>query len=393
MRREQTFMWVCAAAAAKAAAVFDAGRMRMKLAVISFTKAGSRQCMRLVRELRKQGEDCGGYMQASYLDEEAEQAGCYCLEEPVTEWSKRQFKCMDGLVYIGAVGIAIRAIAPWLEDKMTDPAVVAVDDAGNFAISLLSGHVGGANTLTKRVAQILGATPVITTATDIHGKPSVDAWAAARGLALSSREMAKQVAMDFLEDRRVGFSSDYPLEGPEPGGYCPEGPCGSFVWITAKQNPQPGDEIATRLESGAHVLRLIPKVLTVGIGCRKNAPKSQIEEAVRQVFDEAGLDLRAAAGIASIDLKREEPGLRLLAEGLHLPFATFSSEELERVSGSEAESSFVRQVTGTGNVCERAALLGAGEGSCLLVRKQIQNGVTVAVAEADLRIGIREGTF
>lgn len=365
-------------------------RIEMKLAVISFTRNGSRLCGRLVSRFRQLGEVCDGYVQSRFLNEVQEIPGICEVKEPVAEWTGRRFDQVDGLIFIGAAGIAVRAIAPWLKDKMTDPAVVVVDEGGNYAISLLAGHVGGANRLARQTAEILGAEAVITTASDVQGKTAVDVWAAEHHLTISDRKLAKQAAAAVLDGEPVGCYSDYPLDVPMPEGYAKGEFCRINLWITAKQRPDEDSMVSwfqDEADSDGGILRLIPKVLTVGIGCRRGVPKEQLEETLRSVLEQHNLDPAAVMRFASIDRKKNEEGICSLAEQWEVPFVTFSAEELERVEGHFSESEFVRRTVGVGNVCERAALLGAGAGSRLVVPKQAVDGVTIAAAAADIRIG------
>lgn len=377
----------------------------MKLAVISFTRNGSRLGGSLVRRFRELGETCDGYVQNRFLNEVQEIPGICCVKEPVAEWTGRRFSQVDGLIFIGAAGIAVRAVAPWLKDKMTDPAVVVVDEAGKYAVSLLSGHVGGANRLARMTADILGAEAVITTASDVQNKTAVDVWAVCHNLKISDRNLAKKAAAAVLEGEPVGFYSDYPLEEPVPEGYAR----GEFsrinIWITAKKKPDENsmvswfqDESGEAGENGetgemgetGGILRLIPRVMTVGIGCRRGISKEQMERTLLSVLDQNNIDPAAVMRFASIDRKRDEQGICQLAEQWNVPFVTYTAEELEQAEGSLAESEFVRKTVGTGNVCERAALLGAGAGSRLVAAKYAENGVTIAVAAADIRIRERK---
>lgn len=343
-----------------------------KLAVISFTRAGCWLNRRLVNAMRQRGWECGGYMNRRYLQEEDGPAdGLHPLEETVSAWTGRQFVQADGLVFIGAAGIAVRSAAPYLKDKLTDPAVVVIDEAGRFVISLLSGHLGGANDLARELAAILGAEPVITTASDVNGRTAIDVWAADHGLKIGSRKLAKETAAAILEHEPVGFFCDEPLSLPVPDGCVPNGEHRNIVRVTTVRSKN-------REETELH---LIPPIVYLGIGCRKGTPRSIIEKEVLRVLDAFGLYREAVAGIGSIDLKKEEAGLRELAEVWKVPFLTFSAEKLEQVPGSFSESPFVREITGTGNVCERAAVLAAGAFARLIVPKQAANGVTIAAAK------------
>ncbi len=344
----------------------------MKLAVISFTKAGEDICRKLENAFLNAGESCTGYSgkrMAAVPD-----SGLKPVIGSLSEWTGEQFSQMDGLVFVGAAGIAVRLIAPYLKDKLTDPAVVVVDEAGQFSISLLSGHVGGANRLAERVAEILGAMAVVTTASDVRGRTAVDVWAKDHGLVISDRKLAKEAAAALLDGEKVGFFSDIPMEAPDDPGYERDRVHRINVCVTCHLHP-------ASLEECGEVLRLIPKTLVLGVGCRKGTPAENVEAAVRETLKAENLDIRAVAALASIDLKKEETGLLQLAETLKIPFVTYSSEELASVQGDFTESGFVRQVTGVGNVCERSALFCAGTGGRLIVKKQVHPGVTVAVAE------------
>ena len=366
----------------------------MKLAIISFTRAGNEINERLVKRFRELGETCTGYVLERFLNPFHEQAGLVPRNEPLGEWTGEQFECQDGIIFVGAAGIAVRAIAPYLKDKMTDPAVVVVDEQGTFAVSLLSGHVGGANELAGLVAEILGAVPVITTATDVNGRFAVDVFAREQGLFISGRQAAKEISADVLEGIPVGFYSDVPVEGELPEGFTQKEMCRRAVWITWRTQVEDTSFMNMFLTGDTSVLRLVPKILSIGIGCRKGASAAAIETAVFQALEEYQLDFHAAAGVASIELKKEEPGLRAFCGKWGLEFTTYTAAELEQASGEFTESEFVRETTGTGNVCERAAMWDArkhsGDGEPrLLVKKQVGAGVTAAVALRSLTIRMK----
>ena len=275
------------------------------------------------------------------------------------------FSSSEVLAFVGSCGIAVRKIALFVHDKRTDPAVVCVDELGTFVIPLLSGHIGGANALARKIAESLNATPVITTATDINRKFSVDTWATENGCVLSSMKLAKAVSAAILEGD-IPLKSDFPLVGTLPNGVI-SGETGNLgIYLTVSDK-----------EPFENTLRLIPKVLHLGIGCRRGTEKEAIERAVTQVFKENGLDFRAVQSAASIDLKKDEEGLLSFCEEQTIPIRFYSAAELEAVPGEFTPSPFVQQVTGVDNVCERAALVGA---DTILVKKTACHGVTVAVA-------------
>ena len=275
------------------------------------------------------------------------------------------FASSEILVFVGSCGIAVRKIAPFVHDKRTDPAVVCVDELGTFVIPLLSGHIGGANALARTIAASLHATPVITTATDINRRFSVDTWATEAGCAISSMKLAKAVSAAILESD-IPLKSDFPVVGNLPNGviFGETGNLGIYLTATDKAPFE-------------NTLRLIPRRLHLGIGCRRGIEKEAVEKAVAQVFRENGLDFRAVRCAASIDLKQDEEGLLSFCKEQNIPIRFYTAEELIALPGAFTPSPFVQKVTGVDNVCERSALLGADE---LIVKKTACHGVTVAVA-------------
>lgn len=275
------------------------------------------------------------------------------------------FSSTEALVFVGSCGIAVRKIAPFVHDKRTDPAVICVDELGTFVIPLLSGHIGGANAIARHIAERLHATAVITTATDINRKFSVDTWATEHGCAISSMKLAKAASAAVLEGD-IPFKSDFPVNGSLPNGVI-SGETGNLgIYLTV-----------TDLEPFENTLRLIPKTLHLGIGCRRGTDKEAIHAAVEQVFKANHLDFRAVQCAASIDLKKDEEGLLAFCHEQNIPIRFYTAEELKAVSGDFTPSAFVQSITGVDNVCERSALMGADD---LIVRKTACHGVTVAVA-------------
>ena len=232
-------------------------------------------------------------------------------------------------------------------------------------IPLLSGHIGGANDLARRLAAALGAAAVITTATDVNGKFAADAWAAKNGCAISSMPLAKKVAAEILE-HDVPLVSDFPVKGALPGGIVEktQGALGIVIGYCTK-------------EPFAETLRLTPRVLRVGIGCRRGTAQETVEAAVAAVLSAHQLDPSAVKGVYSIDLKQQEAGLLAACAKHNWPTVFYTAEELRSVPGEFTDSPFVQEMTGVGNVCERAAMRGAEK---LLVKKTAVDGVTVAVA-------------
>ena len=325
----------------------------MSTAVIAFTRRGAALGRTLADAL-------GGrlYAPARFAAEVGAEPA-----EDLNAWTGERWRDCRALVFVGAAGIAVRAIAPHVKDKFSDPAVVSVDEAGRFAVPLLSGHVGGANALAERVAALTGGQAAVSTATDINSLFAVDVWAKEHGLAVTDRALAKAVSAALLEGETVGFRSD---DGaPCPAGLT-EGPAELGVWVTCRSGAGPFPR----------TLRLAPKRLILGIGCRRGTAAEAIEAAAAEAL--AGYEPLAVAAVATIDLKQDEPGLRAFCAARSLPLLAFSAGELAAAEGEFTPSDFVKRVTGVDNVCERAA---AAAGGRIVVPKLAKNGVTAAVAE------------
>ena len=297
--------------------------------------------------------------------------GITAIPSPSGAFYGERFSRADALIFVSSCGIAVRSIAPFVKSKQTDPAVLVVDELGTFVISLLSGHIGGANALAKKISEKLGAQPVITTATDIHGRFSVDAWAAERDYAIGDMKLAKEISAAVLEGD-VPFCSEFPLAADLPSGLI-RGESGKLGIYVGVRNRTPFE----------NTLAIIPPVLHLGIGCRRGISAECIEHAVTRVMDENGIDSRGIKCVASIDLKAEEPGLLEYCRKKKLPVSFYTEAELKSIPGDFTPSEFVKTVTGVDNVCERAAMVGADR---LLVRKQAIHGVTVAVAAENMEV-------
>lgn len=331
----------------------------MKAAVFAYSRRGcetARRVLALCGEAR------------AFTPEKYRLPGFEVLKKPVYGSC---FSWAEAMIFVGSCGIAVREIAPFVKDKRTDPAVICIDEMGTFVIPLLSGHIGGANALARRLAAGLSATAVITTATDIHGKFSVDAWAAERGYRIGSMQAAKAVSAEILE-RDIPLCSDFPIAERLPAGVFSgnAGPIG--ICVTYRRQ--------TPFEN---TLCIFPPVLHLGIGCRKNTSREAIRDAVNAVFQANRLDLRAVKRAASIDLKANEPGLLEYCREAGIPIVFYTAEQLQSVEGTFTPSAFVQKTTGVDNVCERAAMIGAEN---LIVRKTAMGGVTVAVAAENLEV-------
>lgn len=358
-----------------------------KVSVIAFTRKGSYLALTLADRLSDAMDVQVTLLKRFFceIDPSFQNISVQMIEETLTEWTKKQFAQKDVLIFIGAAGIAVRAIAPYVKDKLTDPAVIVLDERGLYCIPLLSGHVGGANELADQISAQIGALPVITTASDLYGGFAVDVFAAKNNMVIWNRDGIRQIAGSLLEGEEVGVFADFcRLSKKMPKGIALGKMCEKNIVISIKRDPFWEEEAAK-----GRALILIPKCVTVGMGCRKGVEKSVLKSQTEAAFCTHSIYIEAVSGIASVDRKKEETGMVELAKEFGWEFVTYSAEELEQAEGEFAESPFVKTVLGVGNVCERAAILHSGGKFCF--PKCAANGVTVAAAYREREIQFEKG--
>lgn len=294
------------------------------------------------------------------------------------------FSQYGGHVVLAAAGIVVRALAPLLVHKAQDPAVVVVDQAGRFAVSLLSGHLGGANSLARRVAEILGGQAVITTATDSAGLPSLEMLAGELGYAVQNLPALAGVSMALLEGRQPALHDPqgwlWPLLERRWSG----------LFILAKDDQVAGLRdrpliwVGWRaIEAPPAWLVLRPPALVAGLGCNRGTDVDEMESLLRRVLHDQGLSPACLACLASVEAKRDEAGLIELAARLGLPLKFYSPEELATVEVPNPSATVAKHM-GVASVCEAAALL-AAHSRRLLVKKHKSANVTLALALASPR--------
>ena len=365
--------------------------------MICFSMTGLETGEKLQKALQREGDMVTLAKKSRYLPDS--------VSISTSQWAGEQFRTgKDGVIFIGACGIAVRSIAPYIAGKKTDPAVLVIDECGQFVISLLSGHLGGANELAVRCAGYLHATPVVTTATDLHSRFAVDVFAKKNGCAIFHMKAAKEASAALLSGEQIGFYSEFPWEGELPEGLVLCDSNGKPVSMPGQEStgkPAEGggtkENVAEIPETGiavtihkscllfSNTVHVVPPVAVLGMGCRRGKEAAAILEAAGNCLEEADLYKEALHSIASIDLKKEEPGLLALAKEWSLPFQTFTEEELKAVKGEFTPSKFVKKITGVDNVCERSAVLASGEGT-LIRKKTGRDGVTTALAAGNRRI-------
>ena len=384
----------------------------MKISVISFTKTGQKMAERILKSM------CGGdetiilYSKCSgkRTVQTAENSGdvttqtfgvipnkdsnvptdntgdTIAVQESVSAWAGEQMAAHHALVFIGASGIAVRAIAPWITDKLHDSPVLVADEMGKYVIPLLSGHVGGANELAVRLAGALGTIPVITTATDLHESFAVDIFAKRNDLRICNREGIAKVSAKVLAGEEITMSvpTGYlAVDDTIPPGIrlCAYPPAEKVDVLIAD-----GTEEIFRKESAELLLQ--PKKYILGVGCKKNTDSAKLDSFLKKILDEQGIVIEQIAALASIDVKKEERCLLEFSEKYRIPFWTYTAQELQAVPGEFHSSEFVKVQVGVDNVCERAAMKAAGADGRICRAKQAQDGMTVAIAEKAWKVSM-----
>lgn len=358
----------------------------MKISILCFTEKGSETAVRIRRVLDADESitvDVWTEMKSCPVIEDVKK-----IEKNIHTWLYDHFHTDDAIVFTGAVGIAVRMIAPLIQSKQNDPAIVVVDEAGKWSISLLSGHLGGANDLARTIAAGIGAEPIVTTATDLRGRFAVDVFAKKNEMTIGSMELAKEVSSAVLGGRPVGFYADplFPIEGTAPEELTVY-PSGAEPYEEKKHDDRPSLGISVSLSRQKAYFQsdlvLIPKAVVLGVGCRKGVEPAEMERFLDNFLDVSEVSIAAVVKVASIDVKAQEPAVRIFCRKYELPYETYTAQQLVRVPGKFSASSFVEKTIGVDNVCERAAVLGAMDRELpgrLIVEKKAYNGMTAALA-------------
>jgi cobalt-precorrin 5A hydrolase len=354
------------------------------IAVVALTRRGVETALNI-----KQALDAEGLKNAIFAPKKYSQTGVCELEGKIGDFIKEKYEHLDAIVAVMATGITIRAVAPYLESKLVDPAIIGVDAAGNFVISLLSGHYGGANELTKIIAKGIEATPVITTASDSMGKQSVDELARILHLTIENPKSLTPVNAAIVNNERLVLVliGDVKIPHEIVNGF----------EIKQVNSIKEIEKIIRDYDAGAIVSKetlkmddfskpitwLRAKRIVVGLGCRKNSHCEHIVETVNAALKTTGLPAGRIDQFASVDIKRDSAAMINAAKLFDVPLEFLSVEALRSLSHPDLspDSELVQEKIGVGGVCERAALIIAGKNSNLIHKKTKLNGTAVAIAE------------
>lgn len=376
------------------------GTENMKICIVSFTKKGYELSCDIAYKLEKSAYEVEVFTKCSRLsdeniknsiDENYRNSGY--ISQNISDWTAAQMSEKKALIFIGACGIAVRAVASSVNNKLKDSPVIVIDELGKFVIPILSGHVGGANELAVLLAALMNATPVITTATDINNKFAVDVFAKKCRLAIVNKDGIARVSSKVLAGEVVTMSVDWehiPAKHRQLiKAFLDEADMSADAIKTVDFPPVYGADIVVSCEKAKGPkngsIYLKPTQFVLGIGCRRDTAFENIDRAIRQSLLKLQIDISDIDMIASIDVKKDEPGIKEFCERNRIEFVTYTADELMAVQGEFSASQFVREHVGVDNVCERAAVLACSrecnKAGKLIYKKHKYDRVTVAAAK------------
>lgn len=384
----------------------------MKLAIISFTENGIKLSKTVAKRLSRRKVTL--YTKCSQYT--AEDLKVQRVRESLQVWTAQRMSEGDALLFIGACGIAVRAIAPNLTDKLHDVPVLVMDEEGQYVIPILSGHVGGANELARELADLMDACPVITTATDVQKKFAVDLFAKRNHLEIMNKDGIAKVSAKALAGEQLTIAvraQNIECYHPKFCEVCEEDfteaenqllreasmhkqnqeACGveQPLRLVPYVKDQQIDIVVSEMPDNKNALIwLRPRRYVVGMGCRKNKDTEELLAFYQETLEQAMVEPGEVYALASIDKKKDEPGLLAISERMRIPFFTYTAEELNRVGACVHSSEFVKAQVGVDNVCERAALAGCGANGTLIYEKQAFDGMTIAIAERNWSVILDE---
>ena len=297
----------------------------------------------------------------------------YINDTPREAWIAMAFSYHMPILFVGAAGIAVRLIAPCIKDKLQDSPVIVMDERGEHVIPVLSGHMGGANAIAVQMAKQLGAEAVLTTATDVEGVFAVDVFARKNGFSVWNRDGIRVISQKMLEKETVRVAIAKEIVFPSTD--IPK----NFLLVETEEEADLW--IGTKPREEETALQLIFQPYVLGMGCKKGKAFTELQPFVEAVIKERKIKMSEVYAMASIDMKSKEWGLLYLSCFYHLPFFTYTAEQLQAVEGNFSDSGFVAQVTGVPNVCERSSMAAAGKDAELVMKKQAKEGMTIAIAK------------
>ncbi|WP_042278336.1 cobalt-precorrin 5A hydrolase [[Clostridium] dakarense] len=352
-----------------------------KIAIVCITENGKNLALRINEKL----SDSHVYIvknKKNNLTNDSTNLNIFMVEKKVSELVGDLFNKYQSILFIMATGIVVRTIAPYIVNKFSDPAVLVTDEKGKNVISLLSGHMGGANELTNNISSLIGANPVITTATDVNRKSSLDMIAKGLNAYIDDfRENVKDVNAMLVNNGQVGIYIDGDYKVDTRGFNVLDNlneTCDleKVVIITNKNNLENIDF------NNDKFIKVIPKDIVIGIGCRRNTESELLENSLKDFLFNNNIDIKAVNRIGSIDIKKDEKAIIDLSVSLDVPFKTLSAEDISKVDYLFDKSEFVKKNVGVYCVAEPVAhILSNGN---LIIEKHKYKGITFSIGRLKL---------
>lgn len=348
----------------------------MKAAIIALTRGGSLLALNVGRKIKAHI-----YLKVEFIENDMDSyEDIFKIEENLSQLIGKIFNKYDAIVFIMASGIVVRTIASYIVSKTKDPAVVVMDEKGQNVISLLSGHIGGANHLSKIIAKITGGNPVITTATDVNDVLAFDMFALYNNCEIENIESLKYISAKLVNGGKVGLYTDYAINGSIP--------CNIAVYDMETFKTKKDEDCCVVLTNRTdlniqdkNVLILRPKNLVLGLGCKRGTSKENIRAAVYDFMKVNKRSIDSVRCIATIDLKQDENGLVEFCKEMGIFLEIIPRIDIEKIEGSFKGSDFVKEKTGVSGVAEPCACLSSG--GKLICKKTVYKGITLALAEEE----------
>ncbi len=347
----------------------------MKLAIITLTTGGVYQAKRI----KKYYKEATLYTLKRHLQE-----GFLEIDVSLSDLTRQLFKNYDGILFIMSTGIVVRTIAPFIQHKTIDPAIMVMDEKGEYIISLLSGHIGKANAYTIEIASHISALPIITTASDVNGKMAVDVMANKLGCHIDNMDQAKEMTIRIIENKKIGILCEEPIhmklddqfmiiEGTTDEARIESEKLEGLI-IISKEKPKPFK---------TPNVWFIPKDIIVGIGCKRGKTRDELFKALHQSFETAQISINRIEKLVTIDIKKDEIGLLEMAKTLKVPLVCLPKEVIRKEDDRFKGSEFVEKTLGIRSVCEPCGYIGSDYGKCLLPKQKLE-GITISIWKKNL---------
>jgi cobalt-precorrin 5A hydrolase len=333
----------------------------MKYAVITFTEQGDK-----IADILASSFDIDLYSKKKQSDFNFK------------EISKKVMESYSGIIFISSTGIAVRAIAPYIKSKDMDPAVLVIDNSCSYVISLLSGHLGGANELTLKVSKLLAAQSIITTATDKLGVTAPDMVAKENELVIEDLKKAKHIAALLVEGKRIGFFDEKGIV-QTPDGYSSNlDDISGLLYVGSSESINKHLQVQNASTLSVPMLKLIRRNIVLGIGCRKDFSPQKMRQTVLSVIKEHNIDIRAIKSISTVELKKDEVAINALVDYFKCQLEIFTTEDIRAIQHKFEGSDFVEKTIGARAVSEPCVEL---SGARIISRKMKLDGMTLCIGE------------